>query len=90
MLEQQRFRSDGTCTTRAEEFREGDEQVNRQEEQYAHESNATTTAAMCKTPRQRLRALNFANSPPTGYAVSVTAGTMHLVCLGKREHLRQS
>ena len=78
MLEQQRFRGDGTCTTRAEQFREGDEQVNRQEEQYAHESNATMTATMCKTARQRLRALNFANSPPTGKIEGVDVLEEHL------------
>jgi len=39
MLEQQRFRGDGADATRAEEFREGDKQMDRQEEQIAHESN---------------------------------------------------
>jgi hypothetical protein len=33
MLEQQRFRSDGADATEAEQFREGDKQVNREEEQ---------------------------------------------------------
>jgi hypothetical protein len=37
MLEQQRFRGDGPDATRAEEFLEGDEQVDRREERIAHE-----------------------------------------------------
>jgi hypothetical protein len=49
MLEQQRFRDDGTCATRAEEFRDGDEQVDYQEEQSAHQANRTMTAGAHKT-----------------------------------------
>ena len=49
MLEQQRFRSDGACATRAEEFRDGDEQVDYQEEQIAHQANRTMTAGTRKT-----------------------------------------
>jgi hypothetical protein len=44
MLEQQGFRHDGAGATRAEEVREGDEQVDRQEKQIAHESNVITSA----------------------------------------------
>jgi hypothetical protein len=44
MLEQKRFRGDGVGATRADEFREGDEQVDRQEAQIAHESNVITPA----------------------------------------------
>ena len=42
MLEQQRLRSDTADAARVEDFCEGDEQVNRQEEQIAHESNVIT------------------------------------------------
>ena len=49
MLEQQRFRGDSACATRAEEFRDGDEQVYYQEEQIAHQSNSTMTAGTHKT-----------------------------------------
>jgi len=49
MLEQQRFRSDGACATRAEEFRDGDEQVDYQEEPIAHQANRSTTAGVHKT-----------------------------------------
>ena len=51
MLEQQRFRSDGACATRAEELRDGDEQVDYQEEQIAHQANRTMTAGAHKTAR---------------------------------------
>ena len=51
MLEQQGFRHDGAGATRAEKFREGDEQVDRQEKQIAHESNVITSANLRKTAR---------------------------------------
>ena len=51
MLEQQGFRHDGAGATRAEKFREGDEQVDRQEKQTAHESNVITSANLRKTAR---------------------------------------
>lgn len=68
MLEQQRFRGDGADATRAEEFREGDKQVDRQEEQIAHESNVITAANLrkTKTTPQGPLGLVFRNSPPTG------------------------
>jgi cytidylate kinase len=49
MLEQQRLRSDTADAARAEEFREGDKQVDRQEKQIAHESNVITSANLRKT-----------------------------------------
>ena len=67
MLEQQRFRGDGADATGAEEFREGDEQVNREEKQFAHGCNAITPAVLRKTARKRELALRFTNSPPTPY-----------------------
>lgn len=66
MLEQQRLRSDTADAARAEEFREGDEQVDRQEEQIAPESHIITFANLRKTARSRRRALEFTNSPGTG------------------------
>ena len=44
MLEQQRFRGDGPDATGAEQFRESDQQVNREKYQFAHGCNATTLA----------------------------------------------
>ena len=52
MLEQQRLRSDTADAIRAEEFREGDEQVDRQEEQIAHASNLITPVIARKIARQ--------------------------------------
>jgi hypothetical protein len=67
MLEQQRFRGDGADATRAEEFREGDKQMDRQEEQIAHESNILSPPAnLRKTAPQGPFGLEFRNSPPTG------------------------
>src|ERR1700687_1573878 len=65
MFEQQRLRSDTAHAARAEEFGEGDEQVDRQEEQIAHESHVITFANLRKTARSRRRALEFTNSPGT-------------------------
>ena len=49
MLEQQRLRSDTANAARAEEFREGNEQMDRQEEQIAHELKIITPANLHKT-----------------------------------------
>src|ERR1700730_13438846 len=59
MLEQQRLRSDTANAARAEEFREGDKQVGRQEEQIAHASNIITPVIAHKTARQRLIRTRF-------------------------------
>jgi hypothetical protein len=59
MLEQQRLRSDTANAARAEEFREGDKQVGRQEEQIAHASNIVTPVIACKTAQQRLIRTRF-------------------------------
>jgi hypothetical protein len=59
MLEQQRLRSDTANAARAEEFRKGDEQVDRQEERIAHGSNIITPVIARKTARQRLIRARF-------------------------------
>ena len=68
MLEQQRLRSDTANAARAEEFREGDKQVGRQEEQIAHASNIIKPVIARKTARHGLFGLDlrFTNSPRTG------------------------
>jgi hypothetical protein len=53
MLEQHRFSGDSADSAWAQEFREGDEQVNRQEEQIAHESNTITPVIARKTGMSR-------------------------------------
>jgi len=49
MLEQERLRCDPAHAARAEEFREGNEQMDRQEEQIAHELTLITPANLHKT-----------------------------------------
>ena len=44
MLEDQGFCGDGTHATRAEQPREGDEEVDGEDEEFAHEANGTMTA----------------------------------------------
>ena len=70
MLEQQKFRGDGACATRAEKFREDDKQVAREEEQIAHKSNGITPANLRKTTGESLFGLKFANSHPTAPAAN--------------------
>jgi hypothetical protein len=54
MFEQERFSCDLARAARAEEFREGDEQMDRQEEQIAHELKIIMPANLRKTaPRRR-------------------------------------
>ena len=59
MLEQERLSCDPAHAARAEEFREGDKQVGRQEEQIAHASNIITPVIARKTARQRLIRTRF-------------------------------
>jgi hypothetical protein len=63
MFEEQRFRGEGADATRTEDFRESDKQVDRQEEQIAHEPNVSTLANPRKTARQGPFELEFSNSP---------------------------
>src|SRR6266851_3671737 len=67
MLEQERLSGDPARAARAEEFREGNEQMDRQEEQIAHELKIITPANLHKTAPQRRSTPKFTNSPPTGY-----------------------
>ena len=54
MFEQERFSYDLARSARAEEFREGHEQMDRQEEQIAHELETILPANLHKTaPRRR-------------------------------------
>jgi hypothetical protein len=65
MFEQERFSCDLARAARAEEFREGHEQMDRQEEQIAHELKIMMPANLRKTAPQRLIYAKVANSPPT-------------------------
>jgi hypothetical protein len=53
MFEQKRLCGDGTCTTRAEQLRKGDQQVDGEEEEIAHGANRTMTTSARKTPPHR-------------------------------------
>src|ERR1700752_4791105 len=53
MFEQERFSYDLARSARAEEFREGHEQMDRQEEQIAHELETILPANLHKTAPQR-------------------------------------
>ena len=59
MLEQQRLCSDTADAARAKEFREGNEQVDRQEERIAHASNIITPVIARKTAPQGLFGLDL-------------------------------
>jgi hypothetical protein len=67
MLEQERLSHNSARAALAEKFREGNEQMDRQEEQIAHELKLS-----CRPIRTRLhRTPNFTNSPPTDAADAV-------------------
>jgi hypothetical protein len=64
MLQQRRFGSDGTYATWAQKFYEGDQQMDGQKQEVAHEANRTTTTNLRKTaPYGEFR--HPASSPPT-------------------------
>ena len=53
MLQDQGLRNDGTCTAWAEQLREGDEEVDGEDEQFVHGANRIMTAVPRKTARRR-------------------------------------
>ena len=56
MFDQKRLCGDGTCTTRAEQLRDGDQQVDGEDEEVTHGVNRTIVASACKTaPQWRIR-----------------------------------
>ena len=63
MLEKQGLCSDGAGATWSKEFRESDDQVNDEEEQFAHGANATTMGLAGKTARKARYERQFINSP---------------------------
>jgi hypothetical protein len=65
MLEQERLSCDPVHAARAEEFREGNEQMDRQEEQIAHKLKIITPANLHMTAPWRRFTPKFTNSPPT-------------------------
>jgi hypothetical protein len=65
LLEQQRFCGHGPHATRAEEFRYRYDQINREEEKFAHERNGTMPTVARKTARNGPYPIDFGNSPPT-------------------------
>ena len=52
MLEQKRFRGDGAYTTWAEQLREGHQEVDGEDQEFAHGANGTITISACKTARR--------------------------------------
>lgn len=52
MFEQKRLSGDSPYTTRAEQLREGDQQVDGEDEEFAHGANGTITVSACKTARR--------------------------------------
>ena len=63
MLEKQGLCSDGACATGSKEFGDSDDQVNDEEEQFAHGANATTIGLAGKTARKARFKRQFINSP---------------------------
>ncbi len=53
MFEQKRLRGDGAYATWAAQFREGDQQVDGEDEEFAHGVNATMITSVRKTARHR-------------------------------------
>jgi hypothetical protein len=64
MLEQQQFCGDGAGAARAKEFRESNEQVNRQWEQIAHTSRVSRAPIFTRPHRKGYSRYTFTNSPP--------------------------
>jgi hypothetical protein len=52
MFQQKRLRGDGSYAARADELRAGDQEVDGEDEQVAHEADGTITTGMCKTARR--------------------------------------
>ena len=66
MLEKQGLCSDGAGATWVKEFRESDDQMNDEDEQFAHGANATTIGLAGKTAQKARFERQSINSPSTG------------------------
>jgi hypothetical protein len=77
MFEQERFSCDLARAARAEEFREGHEQMDRQEEQIAHELKIIMPANLRKTAPQRrfMPKLPIRHPQDTSRALDARLGT---------------
>jgi len=66
MFKQERLSRDASRTTRAEQFRQGDEQMDRQDKQIAHDWQIITPANLHKAALGGDSCQTLTNSPPTG------------------------
>ena len=70
MLKKQGLCSDGAYAIGSKEFGDSDDQVNGEDEQFAHRANATTIGLTGKTARKARFERQFINSPSTGSVFS--------------------
>ena len=66
MFKQERLSRDASHATRAEQFHQGDEQMDRQDEQIAHDWQTITPANLHKATLRSDSCQTLTNSPPTG------------------------
>src|SRR6516165_8528012 len=66
MFKQERLSRDASRTIRAEQFRQGDEQMDRQDERIAHDWQIITPANLHKAALGGDSCQTLTNSPPTG------------------------
>ena len=59
VLEQQGLGGDGAVAAGAKELREGDQQVDGEDEDFTHRANRTKTASTCKTARRARTASHY-------------------------------
>jgi hypothetical protein len=69
MLKQERFRGYGAYTARAEQLREGHQEVDEEDEEFAHPTNTTITAGPRKTARRGRIASHYEFGLPISGAV---------------------
>ena len=82
MFKQERLSRDASRTTRAEQFHQGDEQMDRQDEQIAHDWLITTSANLHNVALGSESCQTLTNSPPTGgYSNSLNFSTLKPVGL---------
>ena len=70
MFEKERLCGDGPYATRAKELCESDDQVNGEEESFAHGVNATTAGVARKTTKKPGIERQFINSPSSGLTLA--------------------
>jgi hypothetical protein len=88
MLEQKRLRGDGEYTTWVEQLREGDQQVDNEDEEFPHGANRSMTVSARKTaPHRRIPSYYEFATHNMEFVGLVRLGALRRICAPICRHL---